>query len=171
MMKARRGVVVAVSLALPVLLIAGMAGQAEWALRGGVPVRVRISGYDPSDMIRGHYLRYRFAWNWDGGAPSAATVALCVLSRGENPLVRPLASAGDPACELPVRLQPGDASRFQPEGVSDQLFVPENAAAALQQALLYGSATLTVTLSVARDGSARIGDWQVDGVDVAHWRR
>ena len=166
-----RVVVVAASLVLPVLLVAGMAGQAEWALRGGVPVRVRITGYDPRDPIRGHYLRFRFVWNWEGGVPRRAAAALCVLSRGDNPLVRPLASAGDPTCETPLRLQPEDALRFQPEGVSDQLFVPEDAAPALQAALLDGSATLTVTLSVAADGTARISDWQVDGVDVANWRR
>ena len=170
-MRAWRWLLVAASLALPVLLVAGLAGQAEWALRGGVPVRVRITGYDPRDLIRGHYLRFRFAWNWEGGAPRGATAALCVLSRDENPLVRPLASAADPACELPVRLQPGDSLRFQPEGVSDQLFVPEDSAAALQAAMLDGSATLTVALAVARDGTARISGWQVDGMDVARWRR
>ena len=171
-MRAWRAIMVAASLALPVLLVAGMAGRAEWSLRGGVPVRVRITGYDPRDLIRGHYLRFRFAWNWEGGAaPRGPTSALCVLSRDENPLVRPLASASDPACELELRLQPGDAFRFQPEGVSDQLFVPEGAAAALQTSLLDGSARLTVALSVDRDGTARISDWQVDGVDVARWRR
>ena len=170
-MRAWTAITVAASLALPVLLVAGMAGRAEWALRGGVPVRIRITGYDPRDPIRGHYLRYRFAWNWEGGAAPGATAALCLLSRGDDPAARPLASAADPACELPVRLQPGDAPRFQPEGVSDELFIPEDAAAALQTALLDGSARLTIALSIFPDGMARIGDWQVDGVDVAHWRR
>ncbi len=163
-----RALGVAASLALPVVLVAAMAGQAEWALRGGTPVRVPITGYDPSDPIRGHFLRYRFAWNWEGDPPGTEIAALCVVSGRDNPVVRPVAD--DAGCALPIRLQPGSRS-FQPVGVSDALFVPEDKAPALQSALQDRSADLTVTLSVAADGSARVSAWQVDGADVAAWRR
>ncbi len=162
------GIAVAASLAVPVLLLAGMAGQAEWQLRGGVVIRVPITGYDPRDPLRGHFLRYRIVWNWEDGDPAADTAALCVTSRTENPPVRPLPQ-GASSCRLPLRLQSGRGPAFLPVGVSDQLFVPEEHARALQSALSAGTAHLTVDLSVGGDGTARVKDWHVDGTSAAEW--
>lgn len=166
-MKAWRALAVAASLALPVGLVAAMAGQAEWVLRGGTPVRVAITGYDPSDPIRGHYLRYQFDWEWEDDAPTLPVARLCVLSRSGLAIVRPLDPGED--CAVPVQLQPG-RSHFLPVGVSDQLFIPEDKAKALQATLRDRPRALTIMLSVAADGSARVAAWQVDGVDIAAWQ-
>lgn len=160
---------VVVSLALPLLLLAGMVGQAERALRGGTVIRVPITGYDPRDPLRGHFLRYRIAWNWLGGEPAANTAALCVTTRTDNPPVRPLPPQGDPSCPLMLRLAPGDSFVFMPVGVPNELFIPEERAGALQSVLQSGGAAMTVDLATARDGTARIKGWHIDGKTIAEW--
>lgn len=166
-MRRIHGWAVAASLALPVLLLAGMAGRAEWAVRDGIVIRVPIAGYDPRDMLRGHFLRYRLAWNWVGGEPPGNAEALCVLARTDNPPV--LRYADDaPPCPLLVRLAPGGPA-FRPVGVTDELFVPEASADALQKMLRSGGAAVTVDLVIAANGTARIKGWQVDGKPIAEW--
>lgn len=154
---------VAVALALPVLVLAGMVAEAEWGLRDGTVIRVPITGYDPRDALRGHYLRYRFAWNWQDGRPDDSPAALCLLATGDDPPVRPLPPGGDPACRLVLRRDAGGGGGFVPAGVSDQLFIPEERAQALQSALVAGTAAITVDLAIRPDGTARMKGWHVGG--------
>ena len=153
----------AASLALPLLALAAMVADAEWGSRSGTVIRVPITGYDPRDPLRGHYLRYRFAWNWQG-APDEQADALCVLAAGDNPQVRPLPPGGDPGCRLVLRRSTEDGAHwgaFMPAGVSDHLFVPEDRAAALGSELRSSAAPgLTVDLVIRPDGTARIKGWQ-----------
>jgi len=61
-----RRLVLLAAAALPVLGIAALVAFAEVRLRSGRTWIVDIAGYDPRDIIAGHYLRYRFAFRWDG---------------------------------------------------------------------------------------------------------
>ena len=157
----------AATLALPVLALAAMVANAEWQVRGGTVIRVPITGSDPRDPLRGHYLRYRFAWNWQG-EPGEQADAICVLAAGENPPVRPLPPEGDPGCRLVLRRDTGDGARwgaFMPAGVSDKLFVPEAQAQALESELRSpASPGITVDLVIRPDGTARIKGWQASPV-------
>ena len=169
-MRRLRALAVAGSLALPVLLLAGMAGRAELALRDGVVIRVAISGYDPRDPLRGHFLRYKIDWNWQDGEPDQGVEALCVMSRtGENPPVRPSSSRGGASCPLWLRLEPNSRT-LTPVGTSNELFVPEDSAERLSQSLASGDAAVTIDLVVSRDGTARIRDWHIDGRTLAEWK-
>lgn len=51
---------------LPALGIAALVVQAEIAVRSGQVFRIPIRGYDPRDLMHGHYLRYQFDFNWQG---------------------------------------------------------------------------------------------------------
>ncbi len=60
------------SLALPLVGYLGAIGLAE-ARRAGAPrYELRVEGYDPRDLVRGHYLLYRFATVPAGGPGSSA---------------------------------------------------------------------------------------------------
>jgi uncharacterized membrane-anchored protein len=168
-MKHIQGRAVALSLVLPLLLLAGMVVKSEHALRGGVVIRVPITGYDPRDVLRGHFLQYRIVWNWLGGQPPADTAALCVTSRANNPPVQPLSLLGDPSCLLMVRLVPAPSRSFMPVGISDKLFIPEERADLLQSTLRTGGAAMTVDLAVSKDGTARLLNWHIDGRPIAEW--
>lgn len=84
-------IVLAAALALPVAALAySWAGTHHMAQQGQewlVPVR----GYDPRDLLRGHYVQYRYDWPWDSTERSAdgqvpiAVGQLCV--EGQAPHV------------------------------------------------------------------------------------
>ena len=43
----------------PVLVMLGWAVSQEWRLRAGEPVNIAITGFDPRDLLAGHYLTYQ----------------------------------------------------------------------------------------------------------------
>ena len=160
---------VAVCLALPLLLLAGLTARAEWTRRVGELIRVHIAGYDPRDVLRGHFLRYRIAWNWEGGVPDLSPGVICVRGLGDDPPVRPLASD---VCAIRLVAGPtGGGRMFMPSGVSGELFVPEAQADAIAQLLSNHSADVTVDLRLHADGTAQVSDWHIDGRTVAEWTR
>lgn len=44
--------------AFPMILMAGWVASVEWGLRSGTEVELPIEGYDPRDLLSGHYLIY-----------------------------------------------------------------------------------------------------------------
>jgi hypothetical protein len=59
-MNARRATLLA--LALPLVGLALLWGWSDWRTRQGTDWEVRITGYDPRDLLRGHYVLYRYEW-------------------------------------------------------------------------------------------------------------
>ncbi len=51
------------SLALPIVALAGLALQRSMNLSSGREVTLPISGYDPRDLLSGHYLIYAIDYN------------------------------------------------------------------------------------------------------------
>ena len=47
------------ALVLPILLLVLMVGRAEWQLAHSETWLFSLQGYDPRDLLRGHYLRFR----------------------------------------------------------------------------------------------------------------
>jgi len=151
---------------------------------GATVVNVPIRGYDPRDLLRGHYIQGQFDWDWEI-EPAAANSdtgiegAACVLtSDTPKPRLRFLAEwkAGDriePGCRAIIagRGWAGQgriAARFAPAkldtgGGQVKLFVPEDRAADLEILLLERPGALTVDLAVQPDGSAAIKALRVDG--------
>lgn len=178
------GLVIA-ALALPVAVLGAMVGDAERTIAKAPVMRVAIRGYDPRDMLRGHYLRYQFDWNAE--IPFIGRVVrLCVLSApADAPArVRPLAPGSQPGADcvlvvdgwgetlaearraesqgdVPGRLQ------FTPDGIgSGRLYVPERHAARLETLLREGRVRLTIDVAVPAVGSPRIKAWHIDGKTV-----
>jgi uncharacterized membrane-anchored protein len=54
---------VVTALVLPLLALLGWCGWLEWKLISGREVRVAIEGYDPRDLLSGHYIQYSLALN------------------------------------------------------------------------------------------------------------
>ena len=62
-------------LALPLLVIAAGVVRGELALATGRAFRFRIEGYDPRDLLRGHYLQFRIAFDFIPGTESSAAAS------------------------------------------------------------------------------------------------
>jgi hypothetical protein len=146
---------------LPVLGVLALTAQAEWKVRHGPEWVIPIEGYDPRDLIFGHYLLYRYDFNWQGqsdcgprprppgtsapqSAPSIQAGCCLCLTRGPK-------GSTDPA----VRQTSCTTARSDCEGWLRsevarpplRYFVPERQATVLERSLRTRSAALRLRLS------------------------
>jgi uncharacterized membrane-anchored protein len=156
----RRALSLLLALALPIVALAVMVARAEIVSRSGRPYRIHITGYDPRDPIRGHYLRYRLDFLWDDLRErcTTSTCAYCLRGpAGSEPLVSKVSPNGTGTC---------DASF--PESQLDHLtefYIPEGRGPVLERALRSQRADLLVRVSSG--GGVVIQDLLLDGVP---WR-
>ena len=159
----RRFALVAVT--LPLLAIVLGIVRAQLFLRHANDFVLEVGGYDPRDLLRGHYLRFllrvdplhdREPCDESGGQECC----LCLM-RGTE---RQVAAAERATC---------DTARTQCDGVlpiralsdSYRYYVPEDQAAELERRLQEGMQRRTATAVVAVDpgGSAQVRELRIDG--------
>lgn len=170
-------VAVIAALALPVLALAALVGHQELLLANARILSVPLTGFDPRDLLRGHYIRAQMDWDWER-APAiseyeAVDGALCVLAEMPKPRVRflPGCKAGDRIdadCRLVIAGQARAPSRFAPSQLDNgdgaiQLYVPEARASDLEKLMRERPGSLTVDLAIRADGVAAIKALRIDG--------
>lgn len=151
---------------VPILGLVALIARAELLLRAGQAFRVAITGYDPRDLLHGHYLQYAYAFDWQGqstcgvGANGAVvlTPGCCVcLTRGSShdapPAARQLACDDARACDGWLH----SAGLVPPH----RYFIPEQHAQRLEAALRGRQAELAVTCGPA--GQPALGELYLDG--------
>lgn len=152
---------------LPMLGLVVMVARAELLLRSGASFRIGIEGYDPRDLLHGHYLQYRFRFAWQGesscgqltgGVPTDLDPSCCICL-SSNVSSNTLAQARQVACDQVS----GCDGWLHAASLSPPLryFVPERQAADLEDALRGREASLTVTCGP--DGQPAMGDLYLDG--------
>lgn len=170
-------VAVIVALALPVLALAGLVGRQEQLRANAHVLSVPLTGFDPRDLLRGHYIRAQMDWDWEKPPTvedyQVADGALCVLAETAKPRVRFLAGwkAGDRTdvdCRLVIAGHARAPSRFAPAGLDSgdggiQFYVPEARASDLETLMRERPGSLTADLAVRPDGGTTIGALRVDG--------
>jgi hypothetical protein len=152
---------------LPLLGLLLLITRAELALRANNGFRLAITGYDPRDLLGGHYLEYTYAFDWQGpsscgslgpdGHPASLDPACCVCltRRGddETPWARQVECGMVQGCDGWLRSAPLlPPSRY---------FVPEQHAATLEGLLRQRQASVEVTSSP--DGEPALGELWLDG--------
>jgi GDYXXLXY protein len=152
---------------VPMLGLLVLVARAEVRLRSGASFRVAIEGYDPRDLLRGHYLQYRFRFDWQGesscgrlsaGLPEGIDPSCCVCL-GSKVDSHELAQARQVACD-----QVGTCDGWlEAASLSPPLryFVPERRASELEDALRGREASLA--LSCGPGGQPAIGELYIDG--------
>lgn len=160
-----------VAVILPMLGLLVLVARAEVLLRSGESFRIAIRGYDPRDLLRGHYLQYSFDFEWrgestcgplSGGLPTGLDPSCCVCLTSDVDS-NTLAEARQVACEQVDSCDGwlNSASLAPPL----RYFVPERQASELEEALRGRSASLSVTCGPG--GEPAIGELYLD----AHpWR-
>ena len=83
-----------IALLLPLVALVLLIVRAELVLKQGKRWTVAIGGYDPRDLIRGHYLQYRVRWKKDPNSTEACTdrdgdCYLCLRRESGDPRSRP----------------------------------------------------------------------------------
>lgn len=170
------------ALALPVLALAALVGEQERQIAGAPVLRVPLIGYDPRDLIYGHYLLAQFDWDWEG-EPKASNDyqevegGACVLAETPRPRLRfvpgwKVGDRVDPACrlmmvgrasqrsgQLPARFTPANLD----QGGGVRFYIPENRGTELERVIRDRPGALTADLAVRADGNVTIRALRVDG--------
>lgn len=147
----KRRIAKLVALALPLLGTAGLIVRGEIAVRGR-EWEFKIRGYDPRDLLRGHYLTYRIDWAVEEPEVECAQCCLC-LERAEGR-------------QSVTRRQCSDAGGCEARLTEDELpaleryYIPEERAAGLESAVRAERASVVLS-SVG--GRLALKDLRVDG--------
>ncbi|MET0370777.1 MAG: GDYXXLXY domain-containing protein [Sphingobium sp.] len=77
----------AASLLLPLALFAGTWATTHRKAQQGDIWLIPVQGYDPRDLLRGHFVQYRYDWPAAGGADGESlgyAPALCIIGRAPH---------------------------------------------------------------------------------------
>lgn len=142
--------------------------------------KVKITGYDPRDMLRGHYLVFRYDWQWmEGQKPQDADDFMQQWIKGvpqSHPQDRDLCLSGDRERPLATLVSPREPARKLCAAVIkprhrkgdwgdiglNRYYIPQAEAVTLERQLRSGEADFHVRLGVRPDGSAFIRDLVIE---------
>lgn len=145
-MSALRTALRAAALALPLVgLAAAWAASHQRGLQG-TDWEVPVQGYDPRDLLRGHYIVFQYDWPGlgEGAVPGPGTM-LCLegsAPRIDAAQVAPLKTA----CARPVRAAPGDTL------LAGKLYIPQERSQELERQLADPALRGIVRIRVRSDG-------------------
>ena len=72
----------AVALALPLIVLASTWWTTARAAREGQDWLIPITGYDPRDLLRGHFVQYRYDWPMGARSPTEQGQDIATFSIG-----------------------------------------------------------------------------------------
>jgi hypothetical protein len=153
------------SLLLPLAVFAAVWGHTRWQAQQGEEWLIPIRGYDPRDLLRGHYVQY--AYDWPGGQVEGSdtslsyAASLCIEGRAPDIVkVRAYPLVG---CTIIVRATAG--SRREVQGLETGiLYVSQPRAIALSKQLADPKLRGFVRVRIRPDGVMR-------PIDLAFKRR
>lgn len=158
MIRSSKGILIA--LAIPILALAMLVAYKKYILSVGKVVTLPITGYDPRDLLSGHYLVYTINYGLDevcqGSSSKLEKPAYICL----NP--KKFSYHWPNHCNTLIK---GTCkySRFK-AGV-ERFYVPEKDAKKLEE--LIQSNNASIVLSIFKNGKAQIKDLLIDGTT---WR-
>src|SRR3546814_12803826 len=100
------------ALVLPIAGLAALWGWSDYKSRQGTDWLVPVAGYDPRDLLRGHYVEFTYDWPGELDEGDACLVQFC--SEGSPPPTERIVLAADlERCGLPARTGGKDRYGFQ----------------------------------------------------------
>jgi hypothetical protein len=139
------------AVALPLLGLAARWGMSDQTYRQGTEWDVPIAGYDPRDVLRGHYVEFAYEWPGLDGGRAAPLEALCLS--GGAPVITAVEAIGDgAACDHPLRVASADV--YGNNGlIRGRLYVGQDRGAELDAQLRRRDQRGIVTIRQREDGS------------------
>lgn len=147
---------------IPFILLCLLIARAEYHLNTGAQWDFAITGYDPRDLLRGHYLRFRIAYDWQeihNECNGEASCSYCLSDVGKQaPKVQIVPSHLAKQCDGFMQYDDLQTplNRFYIAETQAQL-----AEDILRQARIDNTAYLR--LSINKEGVPRIVDLLIDG--------
>ena len=139
-----------------VVVFGGWIGREVYAQRVGVEVRLPVEGYDPRDLLSGHYIRFRLVAEREADALARGPHTYCLELRGTTHHPSSVRESRDD-CSLFI-------TRTDDTFGVDRFYIDERRAGELAR-LSPGDATYLVA-RVTTDGRIHPLELIVDGVPV-----
>lgn len=166
----------AIALAVPLVVLLLLIGRGELITHSGTKWRVRITGYDPRDLVHGHYLRYQLSWLWSDGDDEAERSSRRSRQRPREPDSFFCLNHGsdtrkppEPRVSLVSRDERSGCQSSFPVEIEERLdrfYIPEGKGAAFERAVR--NETCYVVLAVTRTGQVVVEDLLVGDTS---WRK
>ncbi len=150
------------ALGFPVVMLSIMTGYRAYNQNVGREIVLDITGYDPRDLLSGHYLTFRVNYPVDGvcknelGQPLASEIDntyVCLKPK------QSFSTAEISDCDLYIK---GSCKYGQFIAGIERFYVPEDKASALE--VLVRDKKASISVNVTSDGKAFIKDLLIDGV-------
>jgi hypothetical protein len=141
------------ALLLPLAWFAGTTWQNERQLAGGSEWRIPVSGADPRDLLRGHFIAFAYDWQLEGSTDICETTGcdLCLTRQGGRVTARFVARPAACPARVDVARSRLDVrphiSDDMPARVFGRIFVSETSAPELDSRLREGPMVVVATLA------------------------
>jgi len=148
---------------LPLLTLLLLITRAELHLQQGQIWQFKVQGYDPRDLLRGHYLRFQLSYNWQNKQVGSCAVkqncCLCLTDTGKAvPAVQKM------SCDI-AKNQCDGTMNFALAKKLNRFYIAENKAKKaeniLREARINDQALLSISINA--DGTPMIVDLLIDG--------
>ncbi|MBM3222738.1 MAG: GDYXXLXY domain-containing protein [Candidatus Tectomicrobia bacterium] len=146
------------ALLLPLVAFIGITVRAERLRAAGPVFHVPIIGYDPRDVLRGQYLRYRLQWPADNTC-QGPTCCLCLRASGQH--TTSACGVLEHACAAQLSAPMVEQGR--------EFFIQEDAGPALEQAVRQGVGS--IAFNVTADGQMHVHELFIEEVPHRRWLR
>ena len=157
------------ALALPLLFLTALWAQAHYQRSHGTTVFFDIRGYDPRDLLSGHYLRYQVDYHIANELSCNPGEACCLcLQTSQSKVIHSQAYLCDnqpSTADCPLFIQGQiDKDLHFVTGI-ERYFIPEDKRVILNHQLLTQPASLQV--SITNDGKAAIQNLLIEGQPIS----
>ncbi|NOQ77314.1 MAG: hypothetical protein GQ475_05925 [Methylococcaceae bacterium] len=143
--------------AIPFILLCLLIVRAEHHLATGTQWNIEMTGYDPRDILRGHYLRFRLAYDWQGEENTCQTGRTCCLCLTDTGNKAP--KVHKTSCSI-AKAQCDSFIQSDYETSLNRFYIPENEARRAEKLVQNARAenNAYLTISVNKRGEPRIVD-------------
>lgn len=158
-------------LLIPFLAMFYMIASNELGYRKNTEYRLEVTGYDPRDLLTGHYVTFRY--NWPDNTPNRCAkdqeCFACLTGDPKKPDIRFVAQNGLPLCDAALSL--GHYSFIgtglpQPPGDLTRYHVSEIEGPVLDQMLREPSHRFEVGMLIFSDHRGQLKNFYVDGQTI-----
>jgi len=147
---------------IPFILLSLLIARAEYHLSTGTQWDFAVTGYDPRDLLRGHYLRFKLSYDWQkihNECSGTKGCSYCLTDIGKQvPKVQ--------ITDTPVAKQCDGFMQYDDlEEPLDRFYIPETQARLAEDLLRQAgqNSTAYLRLSINKKGTPHIVDLFIDG--------
>lgn len=158
----KSAVKLAMALSLPLLGLSGGWAMTHVRAQQGEEWLIPVEGYDPRDLLRGHYIRYRYVWplerpaDPDMAQPTFYGGAVCLEGKAPNITRASPLDTGDAKQNCAIVARASWGAREEVRGLeSGILYVSQTSAGDLEKKLADPKLQSLIRVKIREDGVMR----------------